>query len=66
VRFEWRGFEWRESWRWLDATKRSNEVEKEGRWIAFVEEDRERLSEAAAERWLGFEDAQKWRMRKTG
>jgi len=27
-------YESRESWRWLDAGKRSNEVEKEGRWIA--------------------------------
>ena len=44
----------------------SNAFEKEERWKAFVEEEWERASEAAAERWLGFEEAEKWRVRKIG
>ena len=38
----------------------------EERWRAYVEEERERASEATTERWLGFEEAEKWRVHKTG
>jgi len=44
----------------------SNAFEKEERWRAFVKEEQERASEVATERWLGFEEAEKWTVRKTG
>ena len=50
---------------------RLGERENEERWrtlfsVAFVEEERNRATEveAEAERWLGFEEGEKWRVRK--
>jgi len=51
-----------------ESEERWRALEVEERWITFVEEEREREREratkAATERCLGFEEAEKWRVRK--
>jgi len=34
------------------------------RWIAFVEQEQNRATEAEAERWLGLEEVENWRVGK--
>jgi len=47
-----------------ESEERRRALEVVERWIAFVEEERNIATEVEAERWLGFEDAKKWRVRK--